>query len=908
MSSAPPEAGQWQRIAPYLDQALDLQPAERERWLTDLTAAEPEIAAAVRQLLAEHADLQQRGFLASLAIDPVRHALLKRAAGVGEQVGAYRLIREIGRGGMSSVWLAERSDGQLQRDVALKLPFQGPRQGEFVERFKRERDILATLTHPNIARLYDAGVSTAGQPYLAMEHVDGKSLTTYCDDERQSIRERLRLFLQVLAAVEFAHSQLVLHRDLKPSNILVTRQARVVLLDFGIAKLLSPDVPEAGSIAPSPITQWAAEGPLTPDYASPEQLGGQPVGTASDIYSLGVVLYELLVGSRAFGIGRASRRQLEEAILTRDPPRPSQRATTEVVAAVRRTTPRRLAQTLRGDLDTIVLKALKRAPADRYLSVGAFAQDIDNFLESLPLSARPDSRWYRTQRFIARHKMQVSTAAVAVLALIVGFGAAVWQWQRAEDHRIKALEMLADSEATIDFMNAVLRDGVRSDETLTIDELLARSETIAKHLGKSDPRIRAVATDFVAGWYILYDQFERADKLLTPAIDSLPESLPSRSSLICNRAIARAQLGRADEAVASIDREIARYSPDDPALATCLQQRASLAMDLNAGPQGLTYALQALQHFDSSGLQSLRARSSLLEQVASSYSIRGMPDRAQEYYRQALDLLERLGRGDSLDASALLSDWGVALFAAGNPLRARALLERSIAIDRQRSLAGAHAQYTNSSLGSVLRTLGRYAEADAAYDVALSVDPDPQAKVFAIVGKARVAALQGQFERAQQLLDEASATMRASQVDAGTAGALALTLVQGKIWAGQGRSSDAVAAFKQVADRYTKLDCCPGPHGQALIERAAALAADRQFDAAARDAQAGIKFAQQAQGQLPSSSLTGQAWLTLAHVEQAQGHVSAAHRAYALAIRNLVDTLGEEHPDTVQARKGMSDT
>ena len=230
----------------------------------------------MRQLLEEHAELQQRGFLAGPAVDPVRHAVLKQAAAVGEQVGAYRLIREIGRGGMSSVWLAERCDGQLQREVALKLPFQGPRQAEFVERFKRERDILATLTHPNIARLYDAGVSAAGQPYLAMEHVDGKSLTAYCDDARLSIRERLRLFLQVLAAVEFAHSQLVLHRDLKPSNILVTPQARVVLLDFGIAKLLSPDAPQSGSITPRSDHAVRRSGPLTPDYASPEQLGGQP--------------------------------------------------------------------------------------------------------------------------------------------------------------------------------------------------------------------------------------------------------------------------------------------------------------------------------------------------------------------------------------------------------------------------------------------------------------------------------------------------------------------------------------------------------------------------------------------------------------------------------------------------------
>src|SRR4030095_6627404 len=248
MGPASPEAGQWQRIAPYLDQALDLPAAEHERWLSELAGQHPDIAQAVRKLLQEHGDLQRRGFLAAPVLNPVRQALLRQTAGAGEQVGAYRLIREIGRGGMSSVWLAQRCDGQLQRDVALKLPFQGPRQAEFVERFQRDRDILATLPHANIARLYDAGVTAAGQPYLVMEHVDGKSLTAYCDHARLTIRERLRLFQQVLAAVEFAHSQLVLHRDLKPSNILVTPQARVVLLDFGIAKLLSPDAPHTGSI------------------------------------------------------------------------------------------------------------------------------------------------------------------------------------------------------------------------------------------------------------------------------------------------------------------------------------------------------------------------------------------------------------------------------------------------------------------------------------------------------------------------------------------------------------------------------------------------------------------------------------------------------------------------------------
>jgi tetratricopeptide (TPR) repeat protein len=417
-----------------------------------------------------------------------------------------------------------------------------------------------------------------------------------------------------------------------------------------------------------------------------------------------------------------------------------------------------------------------------------------------------------------------------------------------------------------------------------------------------------VASDFVAGWYIAHDQFDRADKVLTRVIDSLPASLAGRSSLICNRAYARSQLGRADEAAATIDGEIARYERDDPALSTCLEQRASLAISLNDGRHGLIYAMQALQHFESTGQQSLRQKSTMLEQVASAYSVKGLPDRAQEYYQQAFDLLERLGRGDSLDASALLSNWGVALFAAGNPLRAADLLERSIAIDQRRSLTGEKAQYTSSNLGGVLRALGRYAEADAAYDIALGARPDPQAEVYAIVGKARVAVLQGQLENAQQLLDQAAVIMRERHVDEGTSGALVHRLVQAQIWMGQGRSADAATAFTGVLDSYTKLDCCSGPRSQALVARATVRLADRQLDAAARDAQEAVRFAQQAQGQLPSSSTTGQAWLMLAQVEQAEGRADEARRAYALAVRNLVATLGEQHPDTVRARKGMSDT
>src|SRR5215212_3853578 len=219
---------------------------------------------------------------------------------------------------------------------------------------------------------------------------------------------------------------------------------------------------------------------------------------------------------------------------------------------------------------------------------------------------------------------------------------------------------------------------------------------------------------------------------------SCRRALPARSSLICDRAFARSQLGSADEAAATIDREIARHAPDDPALSACLEKRAGLAINRNDGSRGLTYALQALEHFEITGQQSLNDKSTMLMQVAAAYSVKAMPDRAEEYYQQAYDLLERQGRGDSLDAGALLSNWGVALFAAGNPQRAYYLLERSLESDRRRSLTGQQPQYSNANMGGVLRALGRYAEADAAYDAALAAGPPgPQAEVYAIVGKAR---------------------------------------------------------------------------------------------------------------------------------------------------------------------------
>jgi serine/threonine-protein kinase len=271
---------------------------------------------------------------------------------------------------MAEVWLSRRADAAIKREVALKLPLLTPLRRDLEPRFAREREILADLSHPNIARLFDAGFANDGQPYLALEYVVGEMFTTYCDQQRLTIRERLGLLRQVLGAVQHAHTHLVIHRDLKPSNVLVTEAGQVQLLDFGIAKLLSE-----GEAKETELTQLSGRA-LTPDYAAPEQIAGAPITTAADVYALGVMLYEILTGVRPYRLKRDTRAALEEAILQADPIPPSRAALSETAATARATTAKKLSRALKGDLDVITIKALKKSPRERYQTATALDEDI----------------------------------------------------------------------------------------------------------------------------------------------------------------------------------------------------------------------------------------------------------------------------------------------------------------------------------------------------------------------------------------------------------------------------------------------------------------------------------------------------------------------------------------------------
>jgi eukaryotic-like serine/threonine-protein kinase len=407
----------WQELSALYETADALDGPALDGWLAGLQAKSHPLLGQLQQMLAACSKVRGNGFLATLPALPVEPEPLVHAWAPGSRVGPYRLIRHVGQGGMAEVWLAQRDDGAFRRQVAIKLLFRtasSTQRDSFAQRFARERDILASLNHPHIAGLHDAGVTPAGQPWLALEYVEGEPLTVWCDKTELGTEGRVRLFRQVLLAVQHAHANLVIHRDLKPGNILVTAQGEVRLLDFGIAKLVEAE----GSTRDETELTRVAGRPLTVQYASPEQLMGEALTTASDVYSLGVVLYELLCGQRPYELKIESAAQMEQAIVELDPRAPSRRTLNDATAAARGTTKKALHKRLAGDLDAITLRALAKQPERRYASVEALRADLDRWLAGEPVQATPPGTAYRLAKFALRHRWGVGLGAAAVLSLI----------------------------------------------------------------------------------------------------------------------------------------------------------------------------------------------------------------------------------------------------------------------------------------------------------------------------------------------------------------------------------------------------------------------------------------------------------------------------------------------------------
>jgi hypothetical protein len=540
-------AERWERVAELLEKSTQLPLAERASFIHAGCGGDLALRDELLSLLRFHE--LAGGPLDAEPVLPADYPDAGDARGAGDvpeagsEVGAYRLLRPIGEGGMGSVWLAERSDGILKRMVALKRPHISW-SGALAERMAQERDILAGLEHPNIARLYDAGVDAQGRPYLALEYVEGDPITEYCDRVGMSVAGRLRLFLQVLDAVRFAHAHLVIHRDIKPSNILVSAEGRVHLLDFGIAKLLRPDRPN------DLRTQWAGE--ITPNYASPEQISGSIVSTASDVYSLGVLLAELLCGSRPYELKRASRGALEEAILEAQPRAPSRGASPQA-AQTRATSLNALKRALSGDLDGIVLKALQKKPEHRYATADLLGQDIARHLRGEPILAHRGSAWYYTVKFFGRHRRAAGFAAVAVAALLASTGVALWQAHAA---RLEA----ARAEQVKSFALSIL-DSADSDEgagaaTTAVDLLHAARQRVELELA-GRPAIAAELMTAIGFGLIGQGRSEEAADLLRQAVKLSAQANGSDDArtLAAQAVLGEAlfTLGKDDEAIALLE-------------------------------------------------------------------------------------------------------------------------------------------------------------------------------------------------------------------------------------------------------------------------------------------------------------------------------------------------------------------
>ncbi len=467
------DAERWQRLSPLLDVLLELGAEARAAQLQILRVQEPELAEDLEKLLALEDD--SGDFMAEPLLDKPGQPQ------TGTLVGPYRMESVLGEGGMGMVWLASRADGLYERKVALKLLRPGLADPNLRLRFSREREILARLAHPNIARLLDAGIGSEGQPYLALEYVQGIPITDYCQAHGLSVDTRLKLFLQVCDAVTHAHANLIVHRDLKPSNILVTPTGEVRLLDFGIAKLLDDNEP----VPVHPRTEVRS---FTLHYAAPEQVRGELVTTMTDVYSLGVVLYELLAGTKPYRLRRQTDAEWEQAILAVEPLKPS-------LAAQRSTdggpvhNARRQARRLSGDLDNIALKALAKLPEHRYASVEALSQDLQRHLQGRPVLARPQSLSYRVHKYVSRHRWGLAVGALITSVLMLALAASVWQSRQAMRETARAQAMqdfvigLFDNagvaqQGNIFDARKLLLAGERRGERELADQPLARAELL----------------------------------------------------------------------------------------------------------------------------------------------------------------------------------------------------------------------------------------------------------------------------------------------------------------------------------------------------------------------------------------------------------------------------------------------
>ena len=787
MSSPGMSRQRWDEVEPLLDRALDLRPEERDAFLDAACAGDQDLRSRIEALL--RADQQAGTFLDTPALEqsaPLVAALYEDPL-AGRQIGAYRIVREAGRGGMGLVYLAERADGQFQQRVALKLIKRGMDSDAILQRFLHERQILARLQHPNVARLLDGGMTAEGQPYFAMEHVDGKPLTTYCDEHRLGVDARLGLFLTACAAVQYAHQNLVVHRDLKPGNMLVTESGELKLVDFGIAKLLSGEPGETATTA-------LGSRPMTPEYAAPEQHRGEPATTAADVYALGVVLYELLTGRRPHDMVRGELETMARLAAT-EPVRPStavvrspQRdgsaaavpeTTPESVSRDRGTRPERLRRRLAGDLDTICLKALQSEPERRYASAQALLDDVQRHLSGLPVLARPDTLAYRASRFVGRHRIGV-TAAAAIAALLIGFSAVTAvqsariraQADRIGRERDRAEEVKGYLLKMFEATNPLFE--VKGDVTTRLELLERGLKRVDQELA-GQPEVQAEMLMVIGNAYDVLGRHDLAAALLERAL-----------------ALRRAALGPEHVLVARSmgDLGVTRCIMGD--LATCEQlQRDALAMRRR---------LLGEEHRDVAA--SLQFMGEMLRD-------KGDYDAADEYLRAALAMRRKLLGNEHEDTLTSANSVATSMHRNGDYDGAEALYREVLAL-RRKTLGEDHPHVANTlaSMGFMFYEKKEYDAAEPFYRQAIAIrrrlyGEEHPSLAMSINGLGRILLRKGDLDAAEPLLREALAMRRKLLGDEHDSVGLSLTAL-GELHQRRGDLDEAARLTREALNLYRR--------------------------------------------------------------------------------------------------------
>jgi serine/threonine-protein kinase len=917
----------WRAVSAVLDELLELGPGERAARLARLRNEDGRLAADVEALLAGKDEVDRRDFLGGSPLGESESPSL-----AGQVIGAYTLERPLGHGGMGTVWLAARSDGRYTGHVAVKLLNLGMLHPGAADRFAREGQILARLTHPNIARLLDAGVAAGGQPYLVLEYVDGEPIDRYCDSHALDTAARIRLFLEVLAAVADAHRNLVLHRDLKPSNIFVTKSGQVKLLDFGIARL-QQESQESG--AATELTQLAGRA-FTPEYAAPEQIEGGDVSTATDVYALGVLMYVLLGGRHPTGGSALAPMDRLRAVIETEPARMSDVARTATVEANADAgrSPVLIAKELRGDLDNIAAKALKKSPVERYASADAFAEDLRRHLRHQTVSARPDAIFYRASKFVRRNRAPVALLAVVFVALVAGLAGTLTQARRAtreavaaegernradreakaaNEQRDFAQRELSRVDAVNDLNRFLLSDAAPAGKPFTVGELLARAEkSIDRLQGESD----ANKVEMLVGVGLTYLYQERHDKaleLLERAYDlsRRTDDRSAQAGAACALARAVSDSGENDRARSLIDEAFAEL-PNEPQFTDerieCSLMASQIGRNTGDVAMAVRRADDARALFGSLRFPSMVLDMRIFIETGEVYRVSGRYPEASAAFEQAYSRLVALGREDTESASTLFNNWALSLHLSGRTLEAEPLFRRAL----QNSSAGGREKNISPMLllnyARVLDRLDRSSEAAAYAEKADRRARESRDDVIvnqALLMRSGVYVKLHDLKRAQSMLDEAEPRL-SQMLPAGHPAFAALAASRALVAQAEGRPTAAMEA----ANRAVAIGEAGGMQRSGLTfwlqRRADIEVANGRWTEAAADAARALALEQDAAPADTRSGNVGAAYLTLGRALQGQGDNARARAAFSSALEQLRPTLGASHTLTREAAQRLA--